>query len=282
MAAMGEAILGGGRFYGAVRRKRAACDGIFTELQHPEARRLPRHAHELPFFCLLIEGEYGEAYGRDERQYPPFSITFRPAGIPHQDEVGPRGARFFQIELGSRWQGEIRGEASAGCEDCRGGRLFWLGMSLFRETREAGVIDELGIESLLAEMLASIGPSEALRGNPPRWLGRVEDKIEGEFWRRLTLAELSAEAGVHPVHLSRVFRRWKGDGIGEYVQRLRVRSACEGMVSAERGLAELAAASGFADQSHFNRVFRRVAGMSPGRFRKIVSEREAAKGAKER
>jgi len=62
-----------------------------------------------------------------------------------------------------------------------------------------------------------------------------------------------------------------GEGIGEYVHRMRVRAACEQMLAPQRSLAEISLATGFADQSHFTRVFRRVTGMSPGAFRKLVT-----------
>jgi len=69
------------------------------------------------------------------------------------------------------------------------------------------------------------------------------------------------------VHLSRVFRKCVGEGIGEYVHRLRVRAACEQILEPEISIAEVSLALGFADQSHFTRAFRRVTGMTPAAFR---------------
>jgi len=43
------------------------------------------------------------------------------------------------------------------------------------------------------------------------------------------------------------------------------------MFQAEMSLADIALATGFADQSHFTRAFRRVTGMSPGAFRQLVA-----------
>ncbi len=104
----------------------------------------------------------------------------------------------------------------------------------------------------------------------PAWLSRIVEKLTVEYSERLTLDELSEEAGVHPVYLSRVFRKCTGEGIGEHVHRLRVRAACEQMLEPEISLAEIGLATGFADQSHFTRTFRKVTGVSPGRFREIL------------
>lgn len=271
----GTQTLAGGSFYGSVQRKQELHEAIFTDLRHASARKLPEHAHELPFFGLLLEGSYGERYGRQQKQFCPFNIMFRPAGIPHQDEVGPQGLRFFEIEVRPSW-GKRLEECSGGldfaCEDCHGGELLWLGMKLFRETREGCCDGELCVETLLAELLAAVGrlPREWNK-TAPSWMERMVDRLRAEYCERLTLAELSREAGVHPVYLSRAFRKHVGEGIGEFVHRLRIRKACEQMLDREMALADISFMTGFADQSHFTRVFRRFAGTSPGAFRAQIA-----------
>ena len=272
--AVGQQALGAGSFYGSVQSRREQCGAIFTDLRHTSPRKLPSHSHELPFFAVLMEGLYGERYGRQERQFRPFTVHFRPAGVPHQDEVGPPGVRFFEIEIRPSWRKRLEDCSAAldvARDDTTAGELLWLGLKLFREVGGASVGDDLCIETLLAELIASAArmPRERMQ-SPPAWLGRIVEKLANEYSERLTLDDLSEEAGVHPVHLSRVFRKCTGEGIGEHVHRLRVRAACEQMLEPEVSLAEISLATGFADQSHFTRAFRRVTGTSPGCFREIL------------
>jgi AraC family transcriptional regulator len=275
MAEPNAPVMQGGSFYGAVRQRREQCDAIFTDLHHSCPRKLPEHAHELPFFAVLLAGDYGERYGRAVKQFGPFTMAFRPAGVPHQDEIGPQGVRFFDIEIRPSWLRRIQ-ECSGNLDNARddfgGGELLWLAMKLFCETRTTQRGDDLFLESLLAELVSAVArlPRETAK-DAPRWLGRVEDRLKTEYYDRLSLGDLAREAGVHPVHLSRVFRRCAGDGIGEYVHRLRIRAACEQMLVCRKPLAEISLATGFADQSHFTRAFRRITGMSPGAFRKLVA-----------
>jgi AraC family transcriptional regulator len=262
--------LGGGKFYGSVLRKRERHDAIFTELLHPSARKLPAHSHELAFFALQLEGDYREQYRRELKEFGPLTIAFRPAGIPHQDEIGPSGARLFEIEIHPVWQERLEdcsGSLDSAWDDCAGGELVWLGMKLLFETRDSQP-DELYVQSLLSELLAKVAhlPREDAKGSP-LWLHRVMDKLNSQYRERLTLDELGQEAGVHPVHLSRVFRKCLGEGVGEYVRRLRIKAACKQMLAPRSNLAEVAMQTGFADQSHFTRAFRQVTGMSPGAFR---------------
>lgn len=277
MAEVNAPVMRGGSFYGAVQQRREQCDAIFTDLQHSSARKLPEHAHELAFFAVLLEGDYSERYGRQHKQFGPFSIAYRPAGVPHQDEIGPRGVRFFEIEIRPSWRERIQdcsGSLDAAHDEYGGGEMLWLAMKLFRETHAPEGYPALHLQSLLAELLASVAhlPRETSK-DAPRWLGRVVDKLKSQFCDRLTLEELAREAGVHPVHLSRVFRKCEGEGIGEYVHRLRIRAACEQMLAPQKSLAEIGLETGFADQSHFTRAFRSITGMSPGAFRYLVTSK---------
>jgi AraC family transcriptional regulator len=217
-----------------------------------------------------MEGSYGERYGRQDRQFRPFTLHFRPAGVPHQDEVGPQGVRFFEIEVRPIWRKRLEDCSAAldvARDDCKGGALLWLGMKLFREWHGLDASDDLSVESLLAELMAAAARIPRETSHRPAWLSRIVERLAVEYAERLTLDELSREAGVHPVHLSRVFRKCVGEGIGEYVHRLRVRAACEQILEPEISIAEVSLALGFADQSHFTRAFRRVTGITPAAFR---------------
>ncbi len=275
----GTQALTGGNFYGAVQRQQTLHDAIFTDLRHVCGRKLPAHSHGLPFFGLLLNGHYGECYRHQEKQFGPFNVMYRPAGIPHQDEIAPGGLRFFEIEILPAWQQRLRDCAAnleTPCDDCHGGPVFWLAMALFRETRGCMSAD-LSVESLLAELLGAAARMPAERAKQaPRWLDRVIEQLRTQYCERLTLEELGDEAGVHSVHLSRVFRRFMGQGIGDYVHRLRVREACERMLEPGIALADIGIAVGFADQSHFTRAFKKVTGMSPAAFRTLVSREPAA------
>jgi AraC family transcriptional regulator len=269
-----EQALAGGRFYGSATRRVEHSCALFTDLHHHTARKLPAHCHDLPLFSLMLAGDYSERYVGQEAQFCPFSITFRPAGVPHQDEVGPRGVSMFMIELCHSGQKRLA-PGGAAALDAHGGEMFCLGLKLYGETRGPVPPEDLCTESLLAELAGAVTRNPEIRGEgAPPWLRRVRDKLHAECCSRITLDELSLEAGVHPVHLSRVFRRQTGRGIGEYVHRLRVRSACEQLLERDRPLADISVATGFADQSHFTRTFRKFTGTTPAAFRSLVMVEE--------
>jgi len=267
--------MGAGNFFGAIHGAREHCGAIFSDVRHTAPRKLPKHSHELAFLALVLNGNYRERCGRNESQYAPFTLMFRPAGVPHQDEIGPRGVRLYEIEFRPVWQKSLSDCAASldtPRDDISGGPLLWLAMKLFREVESSPAHDALVIESLLAEILSFAARSSNRESrHAPAWLPRILDKLQAEHCRRVTLKELAFEAGVHPVHLSRVFRRCVGEGIGEHVHRLRVRTACEQMLDPSVSLSELSFSTGFADQSHFTRAFRKITGMTPASFRSLLS-----------
>ena len=101
----------------------------------------------------------------------------------------------------------------------------------------------------------------------PKWLAQAVDLLHADFNRNLTINSVAAEVGVHPFHLSKVFKHFHQQTIGDYVKNLKVKFACQELFKPDSDLVSVALAAGFADQSHFTRVFKQVTGMTPGAFR---------------
>ena len=127
----------------------------------------------------------------------------------------------------------------------------------------------LAIEGLVLEMLAAVSRKQidVPEPKPPRWLRQVKEMLHAHFLDDLSLSAISQRAGVHPVHLCREFRRHYSCTVGQYIRRLRTEYACQMMLNPDISLGEIASAAGFADQSHFARLFKRLVGMPPAAFR---------------
>lgn len=260
-----------GEFYGDVRAKRLCGGLLLSEVTHGERRVLPAHTHELAYFCLLLGGDYRERVGARTFEYQPLSVMFHPPALTHRDEVGRDGGRFFSVEIEGAWLERLR-ECGAGVPgpllEGRGGELVWLAVRLYCEHRQRDALSPLAVEGLALEMLALAARDRGgTESRPPAWLGRAEELLRAEFREGLTVADVAARVGVHPFHLSKVFRRFRGETIGDYVQRLRVEHACRLLAEGGRTLAEVALDAGFSDQSHLTRVVRRVTGSTPGALR---------------
>lgn len=108
-------------------------------------------------------------------------------------------------------------------------------------------------------------------GRLPRTrLNKVVEFVETHLDADLTLARMAAVAGLSVYHFARQFRTATGETAHDYVVRRRVERARELLRAGKIPLAEVAAVAGFADQSQFTRHFKRVVGVTPGRFRTSV------------
>lgn len=264
-----------GHFYGNTLNNFRRPDLILSELQHAGGKRLPLHTHESGFFCLLLDGNYTEYYAKRTIAYKPLTIMWHPPAVTHSDEIGPSGGRFFMVEVQDYWLDRLR-EYSAVPDtqfDLQGGELVWLALRLYREYKESQNCSPLMIEGIILEMLAIVSRTRSkTEKHAPAWLARVVEMLHEEFRHNLTVNSLGSELGIHPVHLSRVFRQFYGDTIGDYTHKLRVQFACQLLTNSGTNLAEIALASGFSDQSHFTRVFKRVTGMTPKAFRMATAK----------
>jgi AraC-like DNA-binding protein len=75
-------------------------------------------------------------------------------------------------------------------------------------------------------------------------------------------------AGMSPSHFSRTFRKVVGMSYQEYVNRKRIAKAKELLRTSPRSIAEIAAYVGFADNTGFGRIFKKVTGQTPSAHRK--------------
>lgn len=263
-----------GQFYGEILRKRQGSGLILSELKHEAGRKLPSHSHELAYFCLLLNGDYWEQFGPKRITYKPLAVMFHPPGTTHIDEIGPGGGRFFSVEVKTEWIDRLR-ECLGGVDldsSLHEGDLAWLAMRLYREHKQMDACSMLTIEGLVLEMLAIVGRMRDIKEqNGPPWLSRVSEFLNSEFRNNFKVQDIAKEIGVHPFHLSRVFRTVHKQTIGEYVQKLRVTYACRLLALPDNDLATVALSAGFADQSHFTRVFKNLTGLTPGTFRQIAT-----------
>jgi AraC-like DNA-binding protein len=84
----------------------------------------------------------------------------------------------------------------------------------------------------------------------------------------VSIASLAGRLGVHPDYLTRSFRRAYGMAPLAFQNSLRLEAAKSWLLSTDYPLKEIADRAGFQDAGYFGRLFRKRAGMTPGRFRK--------------
>lgn len=94
---------------------------------------------------------------------------------------------------------------------------------------------------------------------------RVREYIHAHLAENVTLDQLARVANLSPFHLLRVFQREAGLPPHAYQTQLRVARA-KSLLALGLSPAQVALDTGFADQSHLTRHFKRLVGVAPGRY----------------
>jgi AraC-like DNA-binding protein len=260
-----------GSFYGSTALRREVAGLVFVESVYREERRIPKHEHARAFFNLVLEGAYTEVCGTRTRTRGPWTLALHPPGEVHSDHWQGEVVRVFHVEFSPSRLEQVRAYSPVldSPADFQGGLPVWLATRLYREHLRNDAVSPLAMEGLAFEVLAEC--ARRRRGNserqPPRWLRKVRELLDDRFAENLTHEAVATAVGIHPVHLARVFRRHCGCTLGDYVRKLRVDYAARKLVTTDEPLARIACAAGFADQSHFTRIFKRQMAMTPAAFR---------------
>ena len=109
----------------------------------------------------------------------------------------------------------------------------------------------------------------------PAWAQELKEMIQDHIDTNLSLKELSKDLDINPSYLSREFsKHFDNLSFGDYIRKQRIDKAIELMADPSYSLTDIAYLTGFSDQSHFTRIFKKNTGENPSDFRKQMVEKE--------
>ncbi|HEV2640246.1 MAG TPA: AraC family transcriptional regulator [Actinocrinis sp.] len=242
----------------------------------------PLHAHES--WTLLIV-DYGAVhYDLDRHAYdaPTEVVTLLPPYVPHNGQSAtPHGFRKRVLYLDE----DLLGDDLIGTAvdtPVFADPLLRRGIDhTHHALQHPG--DELEAESLLALTVDRIR-RHLLRTDPvpqradapdPATAHLLRDLLNARVVEGLSLGQAAAVLQRHPTHLVRAFRREFGMPPHQYLTSRRVDQA-RGLLLSGMPVAEAAVGSGFYDQAHLTRHFKRILGANPGGFKRTAGVGRAA------
>jgi AraC-like DNA-binding protein len=137
------------------------------------------------------------------------------------------------------------------------------GPSIYREEQYISFITRL-LERHAGNIKVSIRP-----GQEDRAIRLAKEFIDNSLDERVSLTAIANAAGLPPYRLYRAFEKTTGMTPHAYQRQARVRLAIN-LIRANRPLGDVAFSTGFADQAHLTRWFRRMMGITPGVYQKAM------------
>ena len=130
--------------------------------------------------------------------------------------------------------------------------------------------------SVQRDVTAPTPPTESPRASRrctplQKWrMKRVTDYVDAHLSRRITLADMAAAAELTRMHFAVQFRASTGMRPHDFVLQRRIERAQERLSNPELALVDVALSVGFQTQAHFTTVFKRFAGGTPHRWRRLA------------
>ena len=124
---------------------------------------------------------------------------------------------------------------------------------------------ELALHDAMLEFADRVAASK--RRNVSRPVAACQNYIADHLYEPLPLEKLASAAGLHANYLSQLFKRETGIPISLYIQRERVEEAKKLLSLTDEPISRICARLAFADQTYFNKVFKRHAGVTPKQYR---------------
>lgn len=240
----------------------------------PSRAVVREHAHDWPTLSLYVLGGYRNVTERGELDIAGPSMLFYGAGVAHRNVVGDTGFEQIEIEFDPAWLGSPEVPRESVLVRVGGGTGA-LARVIARACEAA--LPEVQLRDSILRLFATARRQPAAPS--ATWAAEVSDRLRADPGR--LIGSVASELGRSPAWIGPAYRRSMGEGLQEAAARFRVEHAARLLRESEESLAAIAAASGFCDQSHMNRCFRRVLGRLPTAVRqdREVFLRQALKGA---
>ncbi|HSY04640.1 MAG TPA: AraC family transcriptional regulator [Steroidobacteraceae bacterium] len=232
---------------------------------------MPVHTHQDAHFIWVTGGEYVSAAG----SHPPADrpvLIYNPPGTTHRDHFERGRGSFFAVSLQPQLAVSMLAAASlpAAPVYLRQRAQHALIMRIGRGARG------MALQALTGELFGTMQVRpQAESAAPPGWLSRALELLQDRYLEDLSIADVAASVGVHPIHLARTFRRHFRCTPGEFARVRRLERAVALLLQSAQPLADVALGSGFADQSHLSRAFTRAFGLPPGEYRALAGQSSA-------
>lgn len=262
-----------GKYYGTPDIK-VSFDEIVLSQYDYTIETTPWHYHENPYFMFVLHGNMIDCNKKMKSLLPPGSLMFNNWQEGHFGVRHSKVAAGFHLEFEKHWlrRNEVDLAVFEGSQFVEDPRIYLPFASLYREFLIADPYSKVSTELLLLQICDALGTAKEIsQKSPPEWIVKLKEILQYDT-SNLTLQYLSAQLGVHPVHISRTAPKYLSASLGAYIRQSKIKRAIPLLMDTRHSLTQIAYETGFSDQSHFNHTFKRYLHVSPGQYRKALQK----------
>jgi AraC-like DNA-binding protein len=246
--------------------KTASLPRIVFAGRFAEGEDVSWHTHPCAEIVLVTDGRCRIAAGETWLDLSPGDLCVLPAGVPqYQETLAGACTTYLGIDAGDLFDGSLRTLAMPLADPA----ARWM-EDLCDLVQEPSGMGSLQAGALLLAVLDRIGRHEARHRTMSALhpdLARAVAYLDENFAETLTVDDIADHAHLSASHLTALFRTRFSCGPLHYQQRLRMRQARSLLSDPYLSIGEIARRCGYEDTGYFIRLFRRLHGRPPGKWR---------------
>ncbi|MNU55426.1 HTH-type transcriptional activator Btr [compost metagenome] len=256
-----------GQYSGSIHQWKEYRGLITSKTAYDDQFNTAFHYHEHPHLSFILQGGNVEYRQKETLIRNANEVMFYYSGELHKTLPTDSKTRNLNLEIDTAFLQEnhiSENQLKQVVENNRDSSLFILKMQ-----SEIHLNDQLTESALHALLFGFITAPELKSYKQIDWCVKLNQLINDNWNEQHNLSDLAMQIGVHPVTISKYFARYFGCTFGEYLRKLRVSKSLPLIKNPAYSLTEIALLCGFADQSHFIRVFKHYTGISPKSYRSL-------------
>ncbi|WP_299765873.1 AraC family transcriptional regulator [uncultured Dokdonia sp.] len=225
------------------------------------------HSHKNPIITFIYQG--GDIEFREKKSYERKAgeFFFYPSNQPHKTEFRKEFSQNLNIEFEEFSFLKDYLTSSQILSSINNIDAKFLALKLLQELHINDSLSSNSIDLLVFDLISSSLKNQNI--HKPKWIETLFELLNDRWQEQISLYELSIIIGVHPVTISKQFRKYFNCTYGEYMRKLKVKNSIDLIKNSNLPLIDIAYHCGFADQSHFSRNFKQFTGFLPSEFRNL-------------
>jgi AraC family transcriptional regulator len=262
-----------GKFYGNSRKQFNLNGLTIVDSEFTNFESCPWHYHENAHFAFTTNGNLIETHRKEKIQLSKGFLMFNNSQDPHFNSHYSENVSALHIDIDEKWFEKhlIPRNTFEGVLKLHDPSLKYIFLKINREIKNFDHVSALAIEGLVLQAMAEMmRTDQGKKTKNPLWVEQVKEMLQERFAEKLSLAEISAVLGIHPVYLSQQFPVYFNDTFGDYIRKIRIRQALDLINDQSASIVQIANSCGFSDQSHFTRCFKRIVGTTPAAYRELL------------
>jgi AraC family transcriptional regulator len=259
--------------FGRQSRCREQAGIRIVETIHAPDVKLDRHDHEDPTIVVAISGGWDERVDNRSFICRPGSFIVKPAGAKHANVYGFDSTRSIVIQLTITRTAASESAKKVFCAPAHF-ESPKLARRLVPFLWNAAEHSDLEVEEHVCLLLSLIASEKTPGRRAPALvsqLKRIRDELMDEPSSGVDLTTLGRRCGMTPSAFTHAFRSEFACTPSSLIRRRRVEKAAFLLRTSSHSLSQIAANTGFADQSHLTRELKRLTGATPARYRQLTT-----------